>query len=75
MTPTLPLDEGRALRRAAAPATSPTSRASGTPPPARAVAAASSGSAPGASRQYRLGHRAVYRMTANLRTISLVAAS
>lgn len=36
------------------PSTSPTSRPSGTPPRARA-AAASSGSAPGASREYRFG--------------------
>ena len=34
------------------------SRSSGTPPLARAVAAASSGAAPGASRQYRFGQTA-----------------
>ena len=42
-----------------APATSPTRRSSGTPPWARAVAAASSELAPGASRQYRFGTTAL----------------
>ena len=37
-----------------APAASPTNRSSGKPPLAREAAAASSGSAPGASRQFRL---------------------
>ena len=38
MTPTLPLLVGSERRCAAAPPTSPTSRSSGTPPLARAVA-------------------------------------
>ena len=59
-------------RNAAAPPTSPTSRSSGTPPRARAAAAASSGLAPGASRVYRFGQIAVYPCAANVRVISLV---
>jgi hypothetical protein len=43
---------------------------SGTPPAARAVAAASSGAAPGASRKYRLGQIASQPSSANRRTIS-----
>ena len=42
--------DGEGDRRSAAPATSPMSCSSGTPPWARAAAAASSGLAPGASR-------------------------
>jgi hypothetical protein len=46
----LPLEAGMDRRYSTAPPTSPTSRSSGTPPCARAAAAASSGLAPGASR-------------------------
>ena len=42
---------------------------------ARATAAASSGLAPGASRQYRFGTIALYPLTANVRAISLVCGS
>lgn len=51
MTPTLPLLVGSDRRKAAAPATSPSSLESGIPPFALATAAASSDAAPGASRQ------------------------
>ena len=59
ITPTLPFDEDSPRRWAAAPATSPSRRSSGTPPLARAAAAASSGLAPGASRWYRFGMSAL----------------
>ena len=55
MTPNFPLAPGNERRCSTAPATSPTSRSSGTPPAARTAAAASSGEAPGASREYRFG--------------------
>ena len=47
----------------------------GIPPCARTNAAASSGLAPGAWREYRFGHSAAYPSAANRRTISLVPAS
>jgi hypothetical protein len=53
IVPTFPFDVGSDRSQRTAPAASPTNRASGTPPLARAVAAASSGSAPGASLLYR----------------------
>ena len=64
-----------ARRYAAAPATSPTSRSSGTPPCARDAAAASSGLAPGASRWCRLGQIARYPCAANFLVISLLPSS
>ena len=75
MTPTLPLLSGKARRYWMAPATSPMHWASGTPPAARAAAAASAALAPGAKRWNKLGHRAAYRYTAKVRVISLVALS
>ena len=67
MIPTLPLASGSERRNCTAPSTSPTRRSSGTPPAARTAAEASSGLAPGASRQCRLGMIAVYPLAANRR--------
>ena len=60
-----------------APATSPTTRSSGTgmAPCARAAAIASDGSAPGASREYRFGITALKPPTASDLVNSLVCRS